>query len=84
MKIREAIQIVACAARHWAHDTEPEETTQIVDACRIVEALPNEPANKPEMTVQLFASLNASERTATLARISSLMHPGPTSQEQTH
>jgi len=43
--------------------------------------LPNEPVDKSEMTVQLFASIPVGDRISTLARLNALMHPGPTSQE---
>jgi hypothetical protein len=79
MKTREAISIVVAAAKRHADSCEAEETTQICDACAIVAALSNEPVNKPELMAQLFASMSVSDRVAILARLSALMHPGPTS-----
>ncbi len=81
MKTRETISIIVAAAKQGANGTAPEKTNQIRDGCTIVAALPNEPINKSDMTVQLFASIPVGDRMSTLARLNALMHPGPTSQE---
>jgi hypothetical protein len=76
VKTRKAISIVLAQE---ANGIAPEEANQIRDGCAIVAALPNEPVDKSEMTVQLFASIPVGDRLSTLARLNALMHPGPTS-----